>query len=319
MLASMALAADGVVEINQTKALQGGVTPGDAPGFPVSINQAGSYRLTSNLAVPSGLDGVAISGADVSLDLGGFALEGPYACCASGGSGAGVRATGNRTRVAHGTVAGFAEDGVLLGSFSHAEGLSIRQVGGDGAELGSGSVALALRVHQVGQAGLRFTGSVRGTYGSSVLGAVAQVASSSARAVEGSARSSGGNVCSDGSCSATGAKRFYLTSAIGSGAQADALCVAGFHLMGIGETAAWSGLEYAEDLPEEYDGFSPPGPPVGNPGWVDTASAARCLGWTSNSAAEVGPALIIDATTGERSLDVARGCNFSAPAWCAED
>src|SRR5438046_162421 len=44
--AGASYASDGVVEINQARALAGGVTRGDAPGFPVTISQPGSYRLT---------------------------------------------------------------------------------------------------------------------------------------------------------------------------------------------------------------------------------------------------------------------------------
>ena len=44
-----ALAVDGVIEINQARALAGGVTSGDTPGFPVIIDTAGSYTLTSDL------------------------------------------------------------------------------------------------------------------------------------------------------------------------------------------------------------------------------------------------------------------------------
>jgi hypothetical protein len=40
---------DGVVLINQSDALQGYITSRDAPGFPVTISDPGSYRLTSNL------------------------------------------------------------------------------------------------------------------------------------------------------------------------------------------------------------------------------------------------------------------------------
>ena len=51
-LGSSARAVDGVVEINQAKALAGGVTAGDTAGFPATISQSGSYRLTGNLTVP---------------------------------------------------------------------------------------------------------------------------------------------------------------------------------------------------------------------------------------------------------------------------
>jgi len=49
-----AYAVDGVVLINQSVALSGNVTPGDTPGFPVTISAPGSYRLSSNLIVPDG-------------------------------------------------------------------------------------------------------------------------------------------------------------------------------------------------------------------------------------------------------------------------
>jgi len=38
-------AVDGVVLIDQSHALAGSITPGDAPGFPVTITQPGSYRF----------------------------------------------------------------------------------------------------------------------------------------------------------------------------------------------------------------------------------------------------------------------------------
>ena len=47
-------AIDGAREINQTRAGLGGVTAGDTAGFPVTIDEPGSYVLTSNLAVADG-------------------------------------------------------------------------------------------------------------------------------------------------------------------------------------------------------------------------------------------------------------------------
>ena len=41
-LAGQAYAVDGVIEINQARALAGGVTPGDTAGFPVTISVSGS-------------------------------------------------------------------------------------------------------------------------------------------------------------------------------------------------------------------------------------------------------------------------------------
>jgi hypothetical protein len=65
---------DGVIEINQTRAIAGGVTAGDTAGFPVTLSQPGSYRLTGNLDVPGNRDGVQIEADDVTLDLNGFTI-----------------------------------------------------------------------------------------------------------------------------------------------------------------------------------------------------------------------------------------------------
>ena len=44
-------AVDGLILIDQKAGMAGKVTPQDAPGFPVTITQSGSYRLTGNLEV----------------------------------------------------------------------------------------------------------------------------------------------------------------------------------------------------------------------------------------------------------------------------
>lgn len=68
-------AVDGVVLIDQNRALAGGVTSGDTPGFPITINQPGSYRLAGNLTVPLNVNGIQISANDITLDLNGFKIE----------------------------------------------------------------------------------------------------------------------------------------------------------------------------------------------------------------------------------------------------
>lgn len=69
-------AVDGVVLIDQTRALAGNVTPGDAPGFPVTITQPGSYRLSGNLNVPADAFGIVIQSDHVTIDLNGFRIAG---------------------------------------------------------------------------------------------------------------------------------------------------------------------------------------------------------------------------------------------------
>lgn len=118
--ASPALAVDGVIEINQTRALAGGVTPGDTAGFPVTISAQGAYRLTSNLS-PSGAAAnvVEIDVDGVDLDLNGFIVSGANTCTQTGvvpntvtctGAGfAAIGITGTATqsvRIRNGTISG---------------------------------------------------------------------------------------------------------------------------------------------------------------------------------------------------------------------
>src|SRR6266540_3776373 len=74
-------AVDGVVLIDQNRALAGGVTPGDTPGFPVTLSVPGSYRLTGNLTVPdANTTAIQIAADNVTLDLNGFSILGPVVC-----------------------------------------------------------------------------------------------------------------------------------------------------------------------------------------------------------------------------------------------
>jgi hypothetical protein len=81
--AAPALAVDGVILIDQNRAVAGGVTPGDAPGFPITISVSGSYRLAGNLTVANA-DTTAISIENtanaVTIDLNGFSINGPVSC-----------------------------------------------------------------------------------------------------------------------------------------------------------------------------------------------------------------------------------------------
>jgi len=79
VLAFSAHAVDGVLEINQTCAVNTGCFSGDTAGFPVTIDgSAGrSYRLTGDLVLPNGnTHGVRITTQDVGIDLNAFAIIG---------------------------------------------------------------------------------------------------------------------------------------------------------------------------------------------------------------------------------------------------
>jgi hypothetical protein len=124
LAAASAQASDGVVEINQVRALAGGVTASDEPGFPVTLTQ-GSYRLTSDLdlrGLPGAEDLTAIEARseDVTIDLNGFSIIGPVQCsgsprvCAPAGDGVGVITSGG-SAVRDGTVTGMGDRGVRAG------------------------------------------------------------------------------------------------------------------------------------------------------------------------------------------------------------
>ena len=95
-LAAAAGAVDGTIEINQATVLAAG-------GFPYHINNPGSYRLTGDLSVPGGFDGIDISANYVTLDLNGFSIVGT----AGGTSSVGVTSVNPGTTVENGTVTGF--------------------------------------------------------------------------------------------------------------------------------------------------------------------------------------------------------------------
>jgi len=108
-------AVDGVIEINQAKAMAGGVTGSltdDPPGFPVTITKSGSYRLTGNLTVPSDTGGIIVAAEHVEVDLNGFTISG------GGGSATGVNISPLFCRIRNGEVTGFAGLGIAGNSTS---------------------------------------------------------------------------------------------------------------------------------------------------------------------------------------------------------
>ncbi len=114
-IAAPALGGEGVVEINQTCAVQTGCFSGDGAAYPITIDgSAGkSYVLTSNLVVPdANTNGIMVDAANVTLELNGFAIvrsgceNATSDCTPASGNGVGVRAQGVGLAVRNGTVAG---------------------------------------------------------------------------------------------------------------------------------------------------------------------------------------------------------------------
>ena len=171
LIAGSAKAVDGVIEINQARALAGGVTELDTPGFPVTISSPGSYRLTGNLALSSANDtGIFIDAPDVNIDLNGFAIQGvsvctgvpvtsctPVATGADHGYGVGRSFTNtiDNVTVRNGTIRGMGASGISLGRYAHV--INVRSIGNVGLGIGvlSGSLIKDCTVFGGGNIGIR--------------------------------------------------------------------------------------------------------------------------------------------------------------------
>jgi hypothetical protein len=127
-ISSSLYAVDGVVLIDQSHALAGNITPGDTPGFPVTISQPGSYRLTGNLTVPdANTTAIQITADGVTIDMNGFSIIGPVVCtsspavCPPATKGIGIEAdtpsglgSPRGIRVFNGAVRGMGANGILI-------------------------------------------------------------------------------------------------------------------------------------------------------------------------------------------------------------
>lgn len=154
-LALPSAAADGVIEINQTLALGGGVITGDAPGFPVSIDEPGSYVLTSNLTTaalddPTATTAIVVSADNVTLDMNGFSISGPTVCscstatsCTPTGTAGGIEVSSlavSGLTVFNGSIAGMPDRGVQAGRNARIYQLTVSGNGNTGATAGANSL-----------------------------------------------------------------------------------------------------------------------------------------------------------------------------------
>src|SRR5882724_10968544 len=113
LIATPTQAAENEVTITQGSAIAGGVTPGDEPGFPITISEPGHYRLASSLIPPADTDGIVIKSDNVTLDFGGHALQGTK-------SATGIASYNDAIEIADGVITGFqlfAIDSHTVGKF----------------------------------------------------------------------------------------------------------------------------------------------------------------------------------------------------------
>jgi hypothetical protein len=139
-LPASVFAVDGVVLINQSTVTAAG-------GFPYSISQPGSYKLSGNLVVPSGVNGIQITASNVTLDLNGFSITNfnnngvIFYLVQTVGAVTGVRVQNGTILFASGTVP--IDTSSATGTV--AEDLTLIQPGGGGAAF-FGSWAILRRV-----------------------------------------------------------------------------------------------------------------------------------------------------------------------------
>ncbi len=141
---------DFVIQIDMDRALAGGVTRQDTPGFPVTLSDPGTYRLSGNLDVtafpsPEHISVIEVAASDVTIDLAGFSILGGcyYIGCPTG-TGRGIyRSTSDaRTRVFGGTVTGMGGTGIELGQGAIVRDVIVHRGYGDAITLGAhGSVS----------------------------------------------------------------------------------------------------------------------------------------------------------------------------------
>ena len=117
-------------------------------GFPYKITKSGSYKLTSNLVVPAGKDGIDVTAPDVTIDMNGFSIIGPVVCtgevdipavCPAASGGVGIKSGGETepgspdVKVMNGSVSGMGAQGIfLIGDGNLVEKVSARSNAGIG-------------------------------------------------------------------------------------------------------------------------------------------------------------------------------------------
>jgi hypothetical protein len=148
VLPLVAAAGDGVVEINQARALAGDALTGDPPGFPLEIRAPGSYRLTSDLSVsgsllnpPDSTIALTIVAPHVTLDMNGFGIhcrqvlvDGSVPCTTLEGGAAGINSVGEDVWISNGVVRDMSGPGIAVTGQFVLERLRLVNNGGDGVQ-----------------------------------------------------------------------------------------------------------------------------------------------------------------------------------------
>lgn len=163
-------AADGQVLINQATVTASG-------GFPYTISQSGSYKLSGNLTLPSpNTTAIVVAADSVTIDLNGFSIIGPCATSAACASATGVGVSSatellssvgpvqsgfKNVAVMNGTIRGTGAGGLRVGAYSSVENMTLISTGRFGIATGDFSTVKNNRVFDTRQDnGLVIVGAV---------------------------------------------------------------------------------------------------------------------------------------------------------------
>lgn len=146
-LAGEAVAAP--IVLTQAMAIQGGITPGDNPGFPITLTQSGSYILESDIRPTSGVNGIEVTVPYVTIDLNGFLLHG------GGHANTGITTTGNALTVKNGIIGHFTLVGIQAPtSYVTLRNMRIVENGQNGVVLGDYAMVAASTISANGSSGI---------------------------------------------------------------------------------------------------------------------------------------------------------------------
>lgn len=318
---------EGMIEINQAAVEAGGITSGDTPGFPATLGESGSYRLTGNLTVAADVNAIVVLADHVTLDLSGFGIFGPNDCssfpCTFSSGGNGVFVQANDVTVRNGIISGMRAVGIASTSpLTRIESVRLFGNGLDGAIVGPRSTVVESSIVGNGGMGLRVVGN--GTiYSGNVIAGNFDAAVFGGRALS-------GNHCDDLTCSHVVVRQFLKSMSQGQADQATAACPSGFHMASLFDIMDPSAFSYAGtkfvDTGE--------GPQTQLPAWIRTGSVfsetvdiigrANCNSWTSNSPEHFGT---VASLGWDNNLTMERfpwnvavfPCDSFLPSWCAED
>jgi len=168
-----AVAGDGRVEINQSAANAGGITPGDSPGLPVSITRPGSYVLTGDLEDAAGNRTlIRVTAAFVDIDLNGFSLGYCWRSALCGGSSTGfgiIAVDVDDLTVRNGSILNMAVHGIAAGARTRVD--QVRAIGNraDGVRAGPGSQVTRSFLIDNGDSGVHLQGQQGGLVADNVF------------------------------------------------------------------------------------------------------------------------------------------------------